>query len=105
MRNLELSRFRSTMTSSWDSVLVRYISLDWLQKSSTAVHRCCGLLMAGTLVAAMSLLGSAPRLCAAPQHDRLGPGFGKEFTASLDEVMQALKYILQGLHYFVQGRR
>lgn len=95
MRNLELSRFRSTMTSSWDSVLVRHISLDWLQKSSTAVHRRSGLLMAGTLVAAMSLLGSAPRLCAAGQHDRLGPGFGKEFTASLDEVMQALQDVLQ----------
>ena len=95
MRNLELSRFRSTMTSSWDSVLVRYISLDWLQNSSIAVHRCSGLLMAGTLVAAMSLLGSTPRLCAAGQHDRLGPGFGKEFTASLDEVMQALQDVLQ----------
>jgi hypothetical protein len=95
MRNLELSRFRSTMTSSWDSVLVRHFSLDWLQKSSTAVHRCSGLLMAGTLVAAMSLLASVPRLCAAPQHDRLGPGFGKEFTASLDEVIQALQDVLQ----------
>lgn len=95
MRNLESSGFRSTMTSSWDSVLVRSISLDWLQRSSAAVHRCSGLLMAGTLVAAMCLLGSAPRLCPAPQHDRLGPGFGKEFTASLDEVMQALQDVVQ----------
>ena len=95
MRNLELNRFRPTMTSSWHSVLVRYISVDWIQKSPTAMHRGSGLLMAGTLVAAMSLLSSAPRLCAAPQHDRLGPGFGKEFTASLDEVMQALQDVLQ----------
>ena len=83
------------MTSSWDSVLVRYTLLDWAQKSSTAMHRRSGLLIARTLVAAMSLLDLGPQLHAAPQHDRPTPGYGTEFTASLDEVMQVLQEVLQ----------
>ena len=88
MRNLELRRFRTTMTSSWDSMLGSSILL-------VQVHRCSNLLSAGILVVAMFLHGLVPQLHAIPQRDAPSPGFSTEFAASLDEVMLALQEVLQ----------
>jgi len=69
--------------------------LDWVQESSATLHRSTVLLIAGALIAAMSLLAWVPKAHAAGQHDRPTPGLDTEFAASLENVLQVLHEVLE----------
>src|SRR3984893_15734860 len=95
MRNLAPDRFRPIMTWRWPSLAVRPNPPDGVRDCSATLRRCSVLLMAGARTAARSLPPLVPRLHAAGQHDRTGPGFGSEFAAPLPEVLEALEEVLQ----------